>query len=560
MSTDEPDSASDAGALNHQDLNRQDAAPPQQDSEAPQTEDCPVPGQIRCLGVAQKERQQCTAGRWQSFEPCGSDENCSQATGMCRPILPQCAEHADATEFCSEPDLLETCDVDLVESTTTPCEGRCTELMSSAECTPTRCGDGQLDANEECDDGNTDNQDGCTSACTLALCGDGAVWQGHEACDDGNRVDDDGCSNDCRQGDGGSCQSNDDCVNTCVAEQCVPMPALNGSCDDDDDCSQTEAPGCAAGQCSCEQANCGSSCVDLTVSTEHCGACDHSCLGGGCLNGECEAIVLATGQSNPRRIAVNQAGIFWTNFELAGQVMKVTHDGTGLTTLVDNVSSPYGIAVDDSYVYYSAGRDLGFVNRVPISGGAPVTLATGIVTPRELTLVDGIIYYTGYGLGVGRVNTDGGEQSLLWAGTGSLGITFGTDSLFVTNNDVKTIYEVSTDGSSANDLMTGAGGASVAFHDQTLYFTGDSWISALPVAGGSIGQVANKQLSPSVVVADDSGVYWTNYDAMGSVMRAKAGSVDTLAAEQWLPTGITLDAEAIYWVNRGNGQVMKLAK
>src|SRR5262249_876252 len=51
---------------------------------------------------------------------------------------------------------------------------------------PAICGNGVLDLGEDCDDGNTDNTDACTSECQPATCGDGFVQAGVEACDDGN--------------------------------------------------------------------------------------------------------------------------------------------------------------------------------------------------------------------------------------------------------------------------------------------------------------------------------------------------------------------------------------
>jgi len=68
----------------------------------------------------------------------------------------------------------------------------------SANCTlePSKCGDGVLDSGEECDDGNSDNGDGCNANCIIEKCGDG-VLDGSEECDDGNRDDGDGCSSDC---------------------------------------------------------------------------------------------------------------------------------------------------------------------------------------------------------------------------------------------------------------------------------------------------------------------------------------------------------------------------
>lgn len=69
------------------------------------------------------------------------------------------------------------------------------------------CGDGMLDTNEECDDGNTINDDGCSSTCkketsstppvSTPVCGNRIVETG-EGCDDGNTLNGDGCSSYCQ--------------------------------------------------------------------------------------------------------------------------------------------------------------------------------------------------------------------------------------------------------------------------------------------------------------------------------------------------------------------------
>ena len=50
---------------------------------------------------------------------------------------------------------------------------------------------------EECDDGNTQDGDICTSVCKNPMCGDGRVSYG-EQCDDFNRYNNDGCNNQCQ--------------------------------------------------------------------------------------------------------------------------------------------------------------------------------------------------------------------------------------------------------------------------------------------------------------------------------------------------------------------------
>ena len=60
------------------------------------------------------------------------------------------------------------------------------------------CGDGVVNTGEECDDGNSQDEDGCSSSCVEEFCGDGVVQGGlGEECDDGNTEGGDGCSSTC---------------------------------------------------------------------------------------------------------------------------------------------------------------------------------------------------------------------------------------------------------------------------------------------------------------------------------------------------------------------------
>ena len=101
------------------------------------------------------------------------------------------------------------------------------------------CGDGVVNAGEQCDDGNQVNGDGCSATCTVeaptSICGDGVVNAG-EQCDDGNQVNGDGCSATCiievlratvcgngdvtapEQCDDGNLVNGDGCDDTCTIE------------------------------------------------------------------------------------------------------------------------------------------------------------------------------------------------------------------------------------------------------------------------------------------------------------------------------------------------------
>ena len=71
---------------------------------------------------------------------------------------------------------------------------------TSKPCDGAVCGNSTKEWAEECDDGNTNDRDGCSSMCTSEIspstCGNGQVeWD--EECDDRNTTDGDGCSQNC---------------------------------------------------------------------------------------------------------------------------------------------------------------------------------------------------------------------------------------------------------------------------------------------------------------------------------------------------------------------------
>jgi cysteine-rich repeat protein len=78
----------------------------------------------------------------------------------------------------------------------------------------TNCGDGIIAGVEECDDNNNESGDGCDAYCHTESCGDGEVNNTHiegetfvtEQCDDGNTNNEDGCSSTCQVETGFTCE------------------------------------------------------------------------------------------------------------------------------------------------------------------------------------------------------------------------------------------------------------------------------------------------------------------------------------------------------------------
>ncbi|HYQ02856.1 MAG TPA: DUF4215 domain-containing protein [Polyangiaceae bacterium] len=126
------------------------------------------------------------------------------------------------------------------------CLGNCLATQPGFSCNPPGkpchelviCGDKIVGSSEQCDDGNTTAGDGCSanckfesgfkcdgqpSVCSPTKCGDGKK-EGAESCDDGNTVPFDGCSS--------TCQTEPKCTDTGCTSECGDGLLIGEECDD----------------------------------------------------------------------------------------------------------------------------------------------------------------------------------------------------------------------------------------------------------------------------------------------------------------------------------------
>lgn len=141
------------------------------------------------------------------------------------------------------------CDTDSNPATAEVCggEGRCVPNTAV-------CGNGIVENNEQCDDGNVIDGDSCTSACLVnAVCGNGLIELG-EDCDDGNLLAGDGCGPNCRIEQCGqiSCEDFNPCTtNVCTdpnTSTCTSTNVADGTVCELDGSPET-AESCQAGAC-----------------------------------------------------------------------------------------------------------------------------------------------------------------------------------------------------------------------------------------------------------------------------------------------------------------------
>ena len=124
------------------------------------------------------------------------------------------------------------------------------------------CGDGKITHDEQCDDGNENDNDGCSSQCVYesgfvcqtelgktscipVLCGNGKLdSNGAETCDDGNRISGDGCSAICQIEKGWACTLDANNKSVCTSS-CGNYTIDNGEqCEDG---NKESGDGCSSG-------------------------------------------------------------------------------------------------------------------------------------------------------------------------------------------------------------------------------------------------------------------------------------------------------------------------
>ncbi len=199
------------------------------------------------------------------------------------------------------------------------------------------CGNGIVEAGENCDDGNLTNGDGCSSTCTVqvgfsctgnpsvcfTVCGDGVVAVGIEQCDDGNITNGDGCTSTCTVQVGFSCVGTPSvCTSTCgdgiVAagfEQCDDGNATNGdgcnsSCSIEPGFTCTGNPSVCAVICGDGIVGPGEQCDDGNNTNGD--GCNNTCQYEVPVNNECSGAINLSGtsgtQSGYNTAATNSIG------------------------------------------------------------------------------------------------------------------------------------------------------------------------------------------------------------------------------------------------------------
>jgi hypothetical protein len=327
----------------------------------------------------------------------------------------------------------------------------------------------------------------------------------------------------------------------CDAEpQCGPDPDNCGACGRACSPENTDERACDGSACTSSCVAGSGNCIqpaapddddgcetDLLTNAAHCGACGHDCLGGDCVNGQCQPILLATGQGSLSYIAIDATHVYWTE-DTAGT---------------------------------------GRVMRAPIEPGAPESLATSLTEPVGIVVAGGRVYHTARPA-EGQTDlwvrdTDGGNASVVASGFVAAWALASNDAFVYVTDRVGTVSRVPVGGGAASNI---AGGQQepfgIAVNGTNVFWANraGTTINRVPISGGAIAPAVGNLTNPVGVAASDDWVCWTEEAGKTGCAPAIGGSTVTLTDGQSLAPDIAIDGDVVYWtasnaVMRGTANV-----
>lgn len=330
-------------------------------------------------------------------------------------------------------------------------------------------------------------------------------------------------------------------------------------------------------------ADAGCTRTDLATNPQHCGACDHDCLGGACFLGKCQPVVIAINTTKPRAFIVDETHVYWTdtiNTTAQERLQRAPiFSDAGTEVLYVNGALSWGdsFTVSSSEVVFGDDKIDGGIYGCAKTGcadGGPRTLYGRVNNPRDVHLLSsGELTWT-------EAAADGGIDRCTYPCTSpftrlvvnegvpeNLAVT--PAALFWTKDLPPGVWtKANADASVVQLGDAGVVGQLAAVHERVFVATGTgSGLLAIPT-NGAAAVVYGAEVSPVVAVATDGkDVYFAEGVPNGRILRCPVGDCSAgpveIAKAISVPDSVFVDAKSVYWFGgqtATGSYIMRVAK
>jgi hypothetical protein len=312
--------------------------------------------------------------------------------------------------------------------------------------------------------------------------------------------------------------------------------------------------------------------------------------------GTCPPTVVASGQSQPRSIAVDRQHVFWTNAGASdgtGSIMRADLDGADVVALASGRNHPFGVALDDNDVYWSEQGTMdasftdGVLYRLGKDGSCPMApcpppILGGQVMPAGIAVDEASIYVARAGDGtVWRWGKDGSPGvQLSSSDPAPLFVAVSGSGLFWTDQGTSSasfadglVREARFDAGVTSVASSQSMAYGIALDATYVYWTDlyGGTVNRAPQAGGAASPIVSGSSRPVAVSVGGGWIYFAVQGPMGSASEGAIEAVRTdgtcpgspcprvLASRRSAPFAIASDASFVYWTEPGSGNVMRVA-
>jgi hypothetical protein len=329
--------------------------------------------------------------------------------------------------------------------------------------------------------------------------------------------------------------------------------------------------------------NDGSVCGDTSGDSNHCGACNHSCLGGTCAKGRCQPVTLLKSADLPSTLALDGSRFYVGLQGGSGGVLECAQTGCAADAgpALPNFFAG-GITVDKDAVYVAKFEALGEIFRSVKGTTTKSVIAQGDLSVLLRNASEGhYIASDGSGVnppGITRFDPTSATTTLVRTANPIRGIAFTNDRVLWTEPAARTVFGARRDGTTPIDSpevflspanASGAGAWGIAVVGNRVFVAGHLQGNLVRCAFGATCSIPESLAvggEPSLLVADDPGqkLYW--YDTTTKAIRSCEVSLCEKTQAD-LVTGIpdvfdlAVGTDAVYYTVRAtSGGVYRIAK